>query len=456
MSTNNQSPPSISPSYAWYSVGVLFLVSIFAYMDRLLLGFLIEPIKLELMLNDTQMGLISGLAFATTYVVMGVPLGRLVDRANRSYVLAVCVALWSITTCMCGFTAGFVSLFLMRVGVGIGEAGLHPAAVSIIGDMFPENKVAAPMSVFIMGGSIGGGLAIIGGAALIALFSSMGSISWAGFTDVSAWRLVFITVGLPGLIVAAVVWLTVRDPGRRENPRLDTGNNTTLKDVLSYFRAHSALFLFTLGGFIVHAFYSYGWHTWIPAMLSRSYGATPSDIGLYYGVGYLVCAVLGALSVGPLMRLFEQKGYVDAPVRVPLFLLAIMIIPAVFGPIMPSFFLCILSLCIMIYCYAAIVSISLVAIVRITPSNMRGLTSGIFIGVMNITGGAFGAVVIGILSDYVFGPENIGYALAVEGAITLPLAFWLFLKALPHYRASVQGEGSDSGKESVVGVPAGS
>ena len=441
MSVNKQLSPEFVSVYAWYSVGVLFIVSVFAYMDRLLIGFLIEPIKSEFALSDTQMGLVAGLAFAITYVLMGLPLGRLVDRVNRSHVLAFCICLWSLTTVSCGFTVGFISLFIMRVAVGIGEAGLHPAAVSIIGDLFPPKKLAAPMAVFIMGGSIGSGLAIIGGGALITLFSSIGTISIAGFDDISAWRLVFIFVGLPGLIVAMLMLFTVRDPGRNNFVDPDKKKKekevASLMEVLVHFRTHAPLFLFTLGGFIVHAFYSYGWHIWTPALLSRNYGASSDEIGIYYGFGYLVCAVLGALSVGPLMKYFEIRGHVDAPVKVPLFLLCVMIVPAVLGPLMPDFVLCILCLCIMIYCYAAIISISLVALVRITPGNMRGLTSGLFIGVMNITGGAFGAVIVGILSDYVFGAEKIGYALAVEGILTLPLAIWLFVKAIPHFRAAV-------------------
>ena len=243
---------------------------------------------------------------------------------------------------------------------------------------------------------------------------------------------------------------TVRDPGRNNFSSPDKKkeeDTTSLNEVLEHFRTHAPLFLFTLGGFIVHAFYSYGWHTWVPALLSRSYGATSDEIGIYYGFGYLISAVLGALSVGPLVRSFEIRGHLDAPVKVPLFLLCIMIAPAVLGPLMPNFVLCILCLCITIYCYAAIISISLIALVRITPGNMRGLTSGIFIGVMNITGGAFGAVIVGMLTDYVFGAEKIGYALAVEGILTLPLAIWLFVKAIPHFRAAV---GAD---EMMIGEP---
>ena len=452
MSANKQLPSEIVSAYAWYSVGVLFLVSVFAYMDRLLIGFLIEPIKAEFGLSDTQIGLVAGLAFAITYVLMGLPLGRLVDRRNRSYVLAFCISIWSLTTVLCGFTVGFISLFIMRVAVGIGEAGLHPAAVSIIGDLFPPKKLAVPMAVFIMGGSIGSGLAIIGGGALITWFSSMGNISIAGFEDISTWRLVFIFVGLPGLIVAMLTLFTVRDPGRNNfsDPykKIKEEETTSLMEVLEYFRTHAPLFLFTLGGFIVHAFYSYGWHTWVPALLSRTYSASSDEIGLYYGFGYLICAVLGALSVGPLVKSFEIRGHRDAAVKAPLLLLCIMIAPAVLGPLMPNFALCILCLCITIYCYAAIISISLVALVQITPGNMRGLTSGIFIGVMNITGGAFGAVIVGMLSDFVFGVDKIGYALAVEGILTLPLAIWLFVKAIPHYRAALDTD------KMMIGEPA--
>lgn len=436
MSATIPSDSTPSVRFAWYGVGVLFLVSAFAYMDRLMMGFLLEPIRTEFGLSDTKMGMISGLAFATTYVLMGVPIGRMVDRLNRSRVLASCIIIWSITTCLCGFAAGFFSLFLIRIGVGIGEAGLHPAGVSLIGDMFPPEKVAAPMSAFILGGSVGSGLASVGGGALIVLFTSLGTITIGAFTNISPWRLVFVAVGLPGIIIAALVWFTVPDPGRRnpENPD-EKESAAELSEVLNHFRKNTALYGYTFGAFIVHAFYSYGWHTWIPAMLTRVYDATSDQIGLY-GVGYIIASVLGALSVGPMIGFAERRWKSDAPVRVPLFLVIFMSGPAVLAPFMPTIWLSILSLCIMVYFYAAVICISLVAIVHITPGYMRGITSGIFIGVMNLTGGAFGAMIVGLLSDHVFGSENLGYSLAAEGAVTLPIAIWLFIKALPHFRAA--------------------
>lgn len=442
MSDTDHTVSAPSERYAWYGVGVLFLVSAFAYMDRLMMGFLIEPIRTEFGLSDTKMGMISGLAFATTYVLMGVPIGRMVDRLNRSRVLATCIFIWSITTCLCGFTVGFISLFLVRIGVGFGEAGLHPAGVSLIGDMFPAERVATPMSIFILGGSVGSGLASVGGGALIVLFTSMGAISIATFTDIAPWRLVFIAVGLPGFLIAALVWFTVPDPGRGGPENVDEEDSSAeLSEVLSHFKNNTPLYGYTLGAFVVHAFYSYGWHTWVPAMLTRMYGATSEQIGMY-GVGYIIASVLGALSVGPMLAFADRRWKSDAPVRVPLFLVIFMAGPAIFAPLSPTLWVSVLSLCIMVYFYSAVVCISLVAVVRITPGYMRGITSGIFIGVMNLTGGAFGAMIVGLLSDHVFGPENIGYSLATEGAVALPIAIFMFFKAIPHFQAA----SSDSNK----------
>lgn len=431
--------------YAWYVVGVLIITSVIAYLDRLIITFLVEPIKADLQITDTQIGLLTGLAFAVFYVLMGLPLGKLVDTRDRSRILSSCIALWSAMTTFCGFALNYLMLFFARVGVGIGEAALNPAAISLIGDLFPKEKVARPIAFFTIGIYAGGGLAILLGGYLIDYFASMGAISIAGFDNVAGWRLVFVAVGVPGLLIATMLFLTVRDPVRngvavfkRNTQRVQkTDNEGVFKEVYRYLLANKTLYGLMFGGFIAHGFYVYGLQAWFPAMLMRTYGMSPSDVALGYGVVYLVFGVLGALAVGPCVSYLQSRGHQDAPIRFPLYCLYLMLIPSIAGPLMPNEVLCLAAFGITIFCFACIISVSLTALVVITPSNIRGTMTAVFLSLMNIIGGAFGAVFVGLLSDYVFGPEWVSYSEVVNAALLLPLAILLLIRVRPLFLEKV-------------------
>ncbi len=192
------------PDRAWYAVGVLLVATVVGYLDRLVMAFLVDPVKRSLALTDTEAGALNGLAFAAFFVLMGIPMGRLVDTRSRTAVLSASIVVWSAMTAACGAAWSYVTLFIARMGVGAGEAALNPAAVSMIGDMFPRDRVAKPIGVFTLGFYIGGGLAILLGGQLIQLFSSMGSVSLGPWQDIEGWRLVFLVTGLPGFLVAAI------------------------------------------------------------------------------------------------------------------------------------------------------------------------------------------------------------------------------------------------------------
>jgi MFS family permease len=200
----------LSNAYRWYVVILLLCVSILAYIDRIVFALLIDPIKTDLHISDTQAGVLVGLAFSLSYAVAGLALGRIVDRHKRNIVLGVALAVWSCFTMLSGFTVGVTLLFLARCGVGIGESAVNPASIAIIGSSFPRDRVSYGLSTFSVGIYGGGGLAIILGGQLSAYLTSFGPISIFG-SPIAVWRLVFICVGVPGT--------AARSPGHTHDSR---------------------------------------------------------------------------------------------------------------------------------------------------------------------------------------------------------------------------------------------
>lgn len=426
------------PDRAWYAVGVLLLATIVAYIDRLVMAFLVEPVKQSFDLTDTQAGALNGLAFAALFVIMGIPMGRLVDTRSRKAVLSAAILVWSAMTAACGAAWSYMTLFIARMGVGAGEAALNPAAVSMISDMFPRDRVARPIGVFTLGIYIGGGLAILLGGQLIQLFSSMGSISLGPWRDIEGWRLVFLVTGLPGLLVAALLWFTVREPARGGMAPGPVPASATLAEAFAYLRAHARLYTWLLGGFIAFAFYLYGVLGWYPTFLMRTYGLAPADVAWRYGGIFLVGGIAGALMIGPGMRLLQRRGHLDAPVLLCLGAMFLGALPSVLGPLMDSATACLALFVVTMLCWSATISLAFTCIALVTPANMRGLLTGIFMVLMNTTGGAFGAVVVGALSDHVFGTGGIRYSIAAVAGVAFPLAALLFALARPEFRRTMK------------------
>ena len=200
---------------AWYAVGLLFVAYTFSFVDRFILTLLIEPIKQDFNLSDTGVSLLVGFAFVIFYTFLGIPIGRLADRVNRRNLIVAGITLWSCMTALCGMARGFGSLFVARVGVGVGEAALSPAAYSMIADLFPPKKLGRALSVYTAGAFVGVGLALIVGGLVVQSVISSPDITLPIIGEVRSWQVPFFIVGLPGLLVAALMY-TVKEPVRRQ------------------------------------------------------------------------------------------------------------------------------------------------------------------------------------------------------------------------------------------------
>ena len=290
-SASTQAPFQTTPAYSRYVLGLLFVVYIFNFIDRQILAILLDPIKAELGVSDTAMGFLTGFAFAIFYTVAGIPIARLADRGNRRSIIAVGLAVWSLMTAVCGLAQNFLQLALARIGVGVGEAAASPPSHSLISDYFPPERRATAISIYNSGITFGVMLGFLIGGWINEFFN---------------WRVAFMVVGLPGVVLAVVVRLTIREPprGHSEVGPVDTTTDT-LGDVARFLLGLRSFRLFAIGTGLA-AFSAYGFGAWVPAFLGRVHGMGSGEIGTWVGlengIGGAVGAILGGVLADRLGR----------------------------------------------------------------------------------------------------------------------------------------------------------
>lgn len=436
-----EAAPYPNPVYAWYVVGVLMLAYTISFIDRQILNLLVGPIQRDLGISDTEMSLLAGLAFALFYTFLGLPIGRQVDKRSRRSIIAIGIVVWSIFTAACGLATKFWHLFLARVGVGVGEAALSPAAYSLVADYFPPNRMGTAMGVYNMGIFVGSGLAYIFGGLVIGMVSGTEHMILPIVGEVFAWQVVFFVVGLPGILVALLMY-TVREPIRRGLKAVRQADGTMkakdvpVREVIAYIKGNALAVLCHNIGFALLALVGYGVATWLPSFFIRVHGWTPAEIGFSFGVVQLTAGVIGVIGGGWLGDVLKQRGYPDGRIRVGM-MAAFLGVP--FAVAMPMVSDGNLALAISIgstlfftMCFGAAPA----AIAEIMPNQMRGQASAVYLFIVNLIGLGLGPTAVALATDYVFGDKAmVGYSLALIGGIALPisgLVLWLGCKPYRH------------------------
>ncbi len=437
-----------------YTLVVLLVAYVFSFVDRQILSLLVVPIREDLAISDFQISLLQGMAFALFYTFLGIPIGRLADRKNRKLIIASGVFLWSLMTAACGFARSFSALFLARIGVGIGEAALSPAACSILSDAFPPARLARATSIFTMGITIGGGMAYIIGGAVIDLVQVADTTVLPLVGSLKPWQLTFLIVGLPGLLVSLLV-LTLREPARQgnalsgacENARdgadESTGSNTQpdtlpLREVTRFIlqrrRSYGAIYL----GIALLSILGYGTLNWYPTFLIRTYGMSIGEVGTWFGLIYLLFGTIGALGGALCSEHLARRGYRDANLRVIVGVAIVLLVPAVIGPLMPDARLALLIAAPTVFLLNAHFGISIAALQLVTPNQMRALVTALFLLTNNLLGLGLGASFVAGLTDFVFHDDMaLRYSLSLVALLVCPLAALAIGKGLKHYRAAL-------------------
>lgn len=429
-STSTDSAPP-SEVRAWYAVGVLLVAAVLSFVDRQILSLLVEPIKRDLQVTDTQIGLLQGLAFSVLYAVAGIPIGRLVDSMNRRNIVLAGSVTWTLATAACGLASSYAQLFLTRVAVGVGEAALGPAAYSMISDSFRRHRVPLALGVYHVGVSIGAGLAfVIGG--LAAGLAARGDVVLPLLGSLHGWQAAFIVVGLPGVLIGFLV-LTVREPARRQ--RISATGSVPLSALLIFLRENRRLAVSYVAGISLMTAMSYGSLSWTPSYFIRVHGMSAKEAGAALGGMILVLSTLGIFGGGWVAGLLARRGRADATFRTGLWAIALSLPFSIAGPLMPTPLLSFLVLAPAFMLGSAYVSLGPSTIQLVTPNEMRGQVSALSLMMTNLLGGVLGPALVAYCTDHVFGDaQSVGRSLALVSAVLGPLTVAMLFWGLPALR----------------------
>jgi MFS family permease len=418
-------------------VGVLFLGSILSFLDRQVIALMVDDIKVDLGLNDFEIGLLQGPPFGIFYATMSIPLALLADRTNRRNIVIAGVTFWSLATAACGLAGSFIQLFLARIAVGSGEACLAPCAYSMISDYFRRHLLPLAMSIFTMGNLAGVGLAMIIGGAVLAYAESLGEIVVWGIGAVQPWQFTFIVIGLPGVLLAMLL-LTVREPLRR-GVRQDV-DSTSIRAFLGFLGAHRRTFASLFGSFTLLVMVAYGNFAWVPTFFIRTFGWTPAEAGSVYGTLVAVFGTSGALCGGAFASWLSGRGHTDAPYRatllcsLPLLPLALLIFLAA-----PDGRWATLLYAPYQFFSAVPAGLAAAAMMTITPNEMRAKISSAYLFFSNFIGLSLGAALVGFITHNVLGDDaRVGTSLAIVNVLGVPLAVVAIGLGMAGYRAAVR------------------
>jgi MFS family permease len=417
MSTlQNEASTSTAPvrSYQLYVLAILLLVYTFNFIDRIVLGILVAPIKLELHLTDTELGFLGGTAFALFYTALGVPIGWLADRVNRVWIMAGALACWSAFTAGSGLAHSFLQLFVARLGVGVGEAGGVAPAYSLISDYFEPNQRARALGFYSLGIPVGSALGLLFGGYLAVAVS---------------WRAAFIVLGIAGILLAPLLIVTLKEPKRGQmdaGPRIAAASLAELARTL----ASKPSFWLLSGGAACSSIMGYGLLFWLPSFFMRSYALTIAQVSHFYA-GLLLIGGVAGIGIGSVLadRLGKRSRSAYALIPAVAFFL---ILPCyAYGVFRPpgafAFVFFLIPTALQLAWLGPVIS----AIQHLVPPNMRTVASATFLFINNLLGLGLGSLLIGIASDELkarFGSESLRFAI-LGGTGFYVLAGVLFLLA---------------------------
>ncbi|MBT3709242.1 MAG: MFS transporter [Gammaproteobacteria bacterium] len=418
---------SYSPAYRYFVLSVLVLSYVLSFIDRQLMTILLEPIKAEFGASDTAMGFLTGFAFAIFYAVLGIPVARLADRWSRRNVLAISMVIWSAMTAACGMAGSFWQMAVLRVGVGVGEAGGTPPSHSLISSYFPARERSTAMGIYGSGSQIGVLLGMFGGAVI---------------AETMGWRWAFFIFGLPGVLIGLLGFIVVREPPKAPAPV----STSMMSDVMSLWQTPAFAIISFATAFTALA--GYGMGTWFPSFLIRIHGLTLTEAGLTLGIVGTLGALIGAVSGGILcdrLTKIDSRWQLRVPsigaglsvVFLGLFLIwpesqqwrlgeyrvPVAVVFLFFGGIVSSFW----------------IGPTYAAIQTLTPSHLRSQASALLLLLLNLIGMGLGPLVVGALSDLLapaLGAQSIRYAMLIS-LVTVLIGSTLYWMGGNQYRNAV-------------------
>jgi MFS transporter, Spinster family, sphingosine-1-phosphate transporter len=439
------------PAYRSYLLTLLTVIFTFNFADRFALGMVVDNIKADLGLSDSQLGILSGIAFALFYSVMGIPIARWADRGNRRVIIALTAVLWSAMVALCGAAANFVQLLLIRVGVGVGEAGCTPPAHSLIADYYTRAERPRATAIYWQGANL---------SLIIAYFVA----GW--LNQFYGWRVMFVLIGLPGLIFGALAWFTIREPRQaksttqsvsRQPQGAPTEVRASLREVCTILW-RNASFRHLLYAFSVFYFFGYGLMQWQPAFFERSFGLNSGELGTWLAIVYTVTGVVGQHCGGVWV-----SRYAATNERLQLRAMAIM--NAGFNSIIwsliymsPNYYTAFAFMGLSTLGGNTIVGPMYAMTQTLVPPRMRATATALILLFANLIGMGLGPLAAGVVSDALrplFGEESLRYALLslTPGYLWMSWHLWQASKTVTTDLAGILSEAEAVGNEGVASVP---
>ena len=433
-STAGQRPQPFPPARtAWYAVGVIALVNMLDNVDRGIISLLIEPIKRDLALSDTEISLLIGLAFSLFYGLVGLPMSRFADTRNRKYILSFGIFVWSAATAACAFATGFKSLFAMRGLTGAGVSLKGPCALSMISDLVPRHKYPTAISIFNFGIVLGSATSLIIGGTLIGMFDGQTFSLPLGIV-LKDWQMIFLLVGAPGILVALLVMLTVREPARRGRER--TAKPPVL-DVFRYLWRERTIYAPFYIGVALIQIETMGLLNWRVPFFSRTYGWGPEVIGPLMGTISILLTPIGLVGGA---WLGERMAARDPGAMIKLSIMGtdISLPLTIAGLLMPTPELALTFSAIAVVVIGIGSPGAVAALQTVTPNEYRGQLTALHLFTIAVIGGGLGPVAVALFTDYIFQDElQLRYAMASCAAIFGGIGLALQLMGLKPYTRRV-------------------
>jgi len=414
------------------------VVVMFTVLDRGVLALLIDPIKQDFGITDTQAALLIGAAFSLPYGIVGIGVGRLADQSNRRNLVAASIAFWSAATVACGVVQGFSALLLARMGIGAGESGYGPASWSIATDNWPREKVAFATATMGIGAMLGTGLALFLGGAVLHFVSGMPPVDLFGMGVIRPWQWAFIIVGAPGLLWALVV-LTSKEPPRRGLAPGQKARSVPVSEVGRWLLDDWRTYLAVVGGMCIKAMLLTGPAAWNATFLHRQFGWDLAKIGLISGTIMLTVSPIALLSGARLSEHWNRQGRKDADLRIVFYGLLASIPLMIIAPLMPSPYLALGANALASFIGTIGFGPSIAAFQVITPNRMRAQVGSLTQFCNNVIAFAVSPLIVALFTDYVFRDEGaLRYSMMLNAAIMGTLATLVVWQGLGPYARSYQ------------------
>ncbi len=429
----NTPEPYPNRTYAWFVVVVLIIASLIAFIDRQVVAIVVDPMKEDLQIGDTEIGWLYGV-FALFYAAAALPIATMADRRSRKHIIAVGIFLWSLMTIACGLTRSYWQIFIARIGVGVGEATLSPSTTSLIGDYFPRKDIPLALSIFQIGPIAGSGIAFIIGGVVLGIVESADPLVLPFIGELKPWQQTFVYVGAPGLLLAAF-FLLIREPKRRQSTITDERSDTA--QLIAFYRANAKTIAYHHAGFVALVLTGYAFVFWSVTFLVRIHGEPAAQASQIFGWVFLIFGPMGPLLAAYIAKRLTEAGRDDANITAGM-IGGLLTIPAVLAlQFAPS-----ATWAYVLYAPALLAvnspfGIAAGALPVITPPHLRARVAAVYM-LVGAVGMMFGPPLAGAFNEYIFPtPEGVRYSMITMTCFFGLLGVTLLWLGRKHYAVTM-------------------